>query len=151
MALEQNKVKYPSIPDYARVCYNYSDKTANGLTRCIIDFLKLSGHYAERINTTGIYREGKTFKDVVGFTRITPGMWTPGGATPGSSDISAVIHGKAVKVEVKIGKDRMSEAQVKYKEKVEAAGAVYYVARSFTEFYEWYNSILIKQTNHICK
>ena len=33
----------------------YRDDNANALTRCVIDFLNLSGHMAERINCTGRY------------------------------------------------------------------------------------------------
>jgi hypothetical protein len=41
-------------------------------------------------------------------------QWTKGTSTAGSADISATIKGRSVKIEVKIGKDRQSEAQKKY-------------------------------------
>ena len=30
----------------------YSDKDANGLTRCIVDYCNLSGHFATRLSIT---------------------------------------------------------------------------------------------------
>jgi hypothetical protein len=34
--LTNNRVKYPSMPEYARVIPKYTDRTANGLTKCIL-------------------------------------------------------------------------------------------------------------------
>jgi hypothetical protein len=45
-----------------------------------------------------------------------------------------------VKIEVKIGKDRQSEAQKKYQEDIERAGGVYLIARDFDSFVEWFDS-----------
>jgi hypothetical protein len=38
---------------------DWNDNSANALTKCIIHFLTYSGFQAERINTMGVYREGK--------------------------------------------------------------------------------------------
>lgn len=43
-----------------------------------------------------------------------------------------------MKIEVKHGRDRQSEAQKKYQADIEKAGGVYYVAKTFDEFYRWY-------------
>jgi hypothetical protein len=59
----------------------------------------------------------------------------------GTADISATIHGKSVKIEIKVGKDRQSEAQKRYQEQVERAGGVYIVIRDFDQFEAWYNAI----------
>lgn len=118
----------------------HRDDTANGLTRCIIGYLHHKGWQAERINTTGIPVDTRhEVKDIIGHRRTIGGVtWRPGGSTVGSADISATIKGRSVKIEVKIGRDRQSEAQRQYQAAVEAAGGVYYIARNFTDFWRWY-------------
>lgn len=140
LAIQNNRSKHPNFPDFARPKPKYTDKTANGLTKCIIDFLNFSGHQAERISTTGRYIDQKqTYTDSVGFTRtIGSGKWIPGTGTKGSADISATIAGKSVKIEVKIGKDRQSEAQKAYQAKIEQAGGIYLIAKDFNSFYNDY-------------
>ena len=50
---------HPNVPRYAIALPKYEDKTANGLTKCVIEYLQLSDHQAERINTMG--RESPEF------------------------------------------------------------------------------------------
>lgn len=135
--------RFPSIDPRHLARRLYRDDTANGLTKCLVEFLNLSGHLAERINSTGRYIDrSQTFTDVVGRTRsIGSGQWLPTSGIKGTADISAVIRGRAVKIEVKI-KDRQSEDQKRYQERIEAAGGTYLIVRSFTEFYEWYNNFI---------
>lgn len=118
----------------------HRDDTANGLTRCIIAYLKYKGWQAERINTTGIPHDTRQqARDILGRTRTIGSVeWRPSGSTVGSADISATIGGRSVKIEVKIGKDRQSEAQRRYQQAIEQAGGLYYIARNFTEFHSWY-------------
>jgi hypothetical protein len=71
-----------------------------------------------------------------------PGKWTPGQGTKGTADISATINGKSVKIEVKYGRDRQSEVQKQYQEKIESAKGIYYIARDFDSFVEWYDTLL---------
>jgi hypothetical protein len=59
--------------------------------------------------------------------------------TPGTADISLTLkNGLSVKVEVKWGKDRQSEAQKKYQAKIEKSGGIYLIIHKFEEFYDWY-------------
>lgn len=138
--LSANRLKYPSLPEYARVTPRYTDKSANGLTKCIIDFLKLSGNQAERVNNTGRpIDKRQQVVDAIGRVRTVGTMqWIPGTGTRGTSDISSTIHGRSVKIEVKIGHDRQSEAQKRYQAEVERAGGLYVIASSFEQFYNWY-------------
>jgi hypothetical protein len=140
--LAENRRRFPSLPDYARVVPAYSDKTANGLTKCIIDFLRFSGHQAERINNTGRpLDQRQNVTDVLGHVRTIGSMkWIPGTGTRGTSDISSTIAGRSVKIEIKIGRDRQSEAQKQYQAEVERSGGLYYIATSFPQFYNWYQS-----------
>jgi hypothetical protein len=56
LAFEAKKAKFSHIPPHAVPRPKYSDKNANELTKSIIDFLKLKGCYAVRINTQGQYQ-----------------------------------------------------------------------------------------------
>ena len=105
------------------------DTTANGLTRCIIDFIKLHGGQAERITVMGRPTE------VCGRVK-----WGKSHMTVGTADISATIQGRSVKIEVKIGTDKQSKKQKKYQSDIERAGGIYYIARNFTDFVRWYEN-----------
>jgi hypothetical protein len=128
--------KYPNMPlDYIPL-FKYTDKTANGLTRCIIDYLILHGYQAERISTTGrMVDNTKNYTNVLGITKqLGSKKWIKGSGTKGSADISATIKGKSVKIEVKIGKDRQSEHQKAYQQSIENSGGLYLIATSFEQF-----------------
>lgn len=135
-----NAKAHPQFAKYAPKA-KYRDDTANGLTRCILDYIRLHGGQAERINTTGVpIDRRREVTDVLGHSRTIGSIeWRQGGGTVGSADISAVINGKAAKIEVKIGKDRQSEAQRQYQQAVEQAGGLYYIAKDFTSFVAWYH------------
>ena len=134
--IEDHKIRYPSLPDYARVSPKYTDKTANGLTKCIIDWCLLTGNFAERTSNEGRVIDGrKTYKDAIGQTKtIGTIKRIPSSGTKGTSDIKAIIGGKMVAVEVKIGKDRQSEVQKEYQMKVEQAGGLYWIVTNFEDF-----------------
>lgn len=126
-ALDHFRRDHPNLPGYAIPPQSYRDDTANGLTRCVVDFIRYNGGQAERINTTGMpeQRGGRI-------------VWRKSNMTKGSADISATITGRSVKIEVKIGPDRQSEAQRRYQASIERAGGLYFIAKDFTSFIEWY-------------
>ena len=137
LLVKRYSITHPNIPPNYIVKTVYKDQTANGLTKAICDWINLHGYQAERINTMGTAREKKTTGGkVIGVT------WTRGTSTAGSADISATIKGRSVKIEVKIGKDRQSEAQKRYQEMIERAGGTYYIARDFDEFVEFYHEFV---------
>ena len=142
LAWEVKRQRFPDVPDYILVSEKYRDDSANGLTRCVIAYIQLLGGQAERINTMGRpIDQRKTFTDVLGHThQVGSVKWIPGTSTRGSADISATIQGRSVKIEIKFGKDRQSEAQRKYAREVEAAGGIYYVCKDFTSFVDWYGA-----------
>jgi hypothetical protein len=144
LEMESLRKRYPSFPDHCIPVPKYSDKTANGLTKCIKEFLINSGWQAERINTTGrMIDKSKVNVDSLGFQRKIGSMeWIPGTGTKGSADISCTIAGKSVKVEVKIGKDRQSEYQKQYEQAITKAGGVYIIAKDFDGFIEWYDNFI---------
>lgn len=138
-----HRLKFPHTPDYARCCHRYNDRTANGLTRCILDFLKFSGWQAERINCTGRPLDGrKVVTDVLGRSRQIGSLkWVRTTGAKGTADISATIMGKSIKIEIKM-KDRQSPDQARYQSQVEASGGLYWLVRSFDEFKKQYNDFI---------
>ena len=98
--------------------------TANELTKDIIEFLQSRKCQAERVNN---------------ISRQVKGRWVKSNMTKGTADIHCTIKGRSVKIEVKIGKDRQSDAQKLYQQSIELAGGIYYIAKDFDSFYEWYN------------
>lgn len=155
MYLEYSRIKHPLLPDYARTYPNYFSKTGttNGLTQCIVAFIKLNGWMAERVGTSGRYvDEKKIVHDTLGRNReIGTGKWIPGTGTAGRADITAKINGQGVEIEVKNIKtrDRLSEAQKAYMRATEATGGIYYVATDLQSFSEWFDKRFKKNPDYI--
>lgn len=103
--------------------------SANGLTKAIVGFINKTGGFATRISSTGTFRA-----DIKKFVRPTQ--------TPGIPDIAAVFAGRSVWVEVKIGKDRMSDAQIETRHRLEKAGAAYIIAHDFDGFIRDWDAII---------
>ena len=144
LKLNHSISEHPNVPRYAIALPKYEDKTANGLTRCIIDYLQLSDHQAERINTMGRPIDNrKQVTDVLGRTKTIGSMtWGKSTATKGSADISATIQGRSVKIEVKIGKDRQSQDQKVYQSNIEKSGGQYWIVKNFDDFMKKYDEFL---------
>jgi hypothetical protein len=144
LKLNANIRDHPNVPRYAIALPKYEDKTANGLTKCVIEYIQLSDHQAERINTMGRPIDNrKQVTDVLGRTKTIGSMtWGKSTATRGSADISATIHGRSVKIEVKIGKDRQSEDQKIYQENIEKSGGQYWIVKNFDDFMKKYDEFL---------
>ena len=133
---------YKNVPDHAIARAKFSDKTANGLTQCILTWLRLHGHYCTRITTTGRKLKDTSIVDVIGRTRIMPGQWIPGTTRTGTADIHASINGRHASIEVKIGRDRMSAAQERTRQDVRSSGGLYFMAKDFQSFYEWFTETI---------
>jgi hypothetical protein len=148
LKLEHDALKYPNMPVKYIPLFKYTDKTANGLTRCIIDYLTLQGYQAERISTTGrMVDNTKNYTNVLGITKqIGSKKWIKGSGTKGSADISSTIPiringtiiGVSVKWEVKIGKDRQSDFQKEYQKNIEKNGGYYFIVKDFKDFIDKY-------------
>jgi hypothetical protein len=143
LKIEEHKKKFPSIPEYAIPKPKYSDATANGLTKCIIDFVNMKGYLAERTNTMGRVIDGrKTYTDAIGQKKTIGSMkYIPSTGMVGSSDIKVYINGKIIAVEVKM-KDKQSDAQKQYQLRIEQAGGQYWIVRNFEEFYNKYINLI---------
>lgn len=132
--------KYPNVPYLPPS--KMKCNSANSLTQCVLKWLRLNGHQAERINTQGRRMDQtRVVSDCLGNRRTIGSVkWVPGTGTRGSADVSSIIRGRSVKIEIKWGRDRQSDDQRVYQANVEMAGGVYLICRTFDEFYEWYNS-----------
>lgn len=136
----------PMIPPHARnKPRRFRDSTANELTQAIIQFIRIQGGIAERINSMGRQVDNTvTYADPITGSRRSIGSveWVKGTSTIGTADISATVFALSVKVEVKIDNDKQSEAQKKYQERIEQAGGIYIIARSFEGFlYEFFKAV----------
>ena len=126
----RKQAQYPNVPEYAITIPKYESRTANGLSRCIIDFINSQdGCHAERISNEGVMRKDKNGAAF----RATSSMQN------GTADISATIHGRSVKIEIKIGNDIQSEAQKDYQRHIVNARGYYVIAKDFASFLDWFN------------
>lgn len=132
--------KYPNwykdghyfLPDFPDV------GSSNGLTNLICDYLAWTGHFANRTGNEGrvIMREGKA-------TRIHSS------SKRGMQDIDTnLVHpqhpfGIPWKIEIKIGADKLSEAQINYGREVSRTGAIYSVVTGVEDFFEQLDKLLI--------
>lgn len=152
--LKTKLISYPSFigRENCMPPANTKEAGANDLTRLVIDFLDMSGHFAERISTTGrMVDKSKQVTDCIGRTRTIGSMtYIPTTGVKGSADISSTIKiitmgqeiGLSVKWEVKWGKDFQSNYQKEYEDKTNKAGGKYYIIKTFDEFIEIYDSLL---------
>ena len=145
LANAEAKRRHPGIDPRYIPPRTYFDNNANALTKSVMAWLSLNHHHAERINTMGRPIDNrKIVTDVLGHKRqIGSVTWIKTAGQKGSSDISAVINGRAVRIEVKI-LDRQSQEQKEYQRQVEAAGGTYIIVRSFQAFYDWYQQFATK-------
>lgn len=116
------------IPEYARVRTHFRDDTANELTKAILAHLKYTGNFGARVNTTGVYDSRS-------------GQYRQTNARKGMADISAVIAGKPVQIEIKAGTDKPRADQLKVQAEYRAAGGLYEFVHGFSEYIALYKRL----------
>jgi hypothetical protein len=148
--LERQRFKHPTLPYYSAPAFSAS--TSNGLTKCIITFLRIKGHQAERISSQGrIIDNRQTFTDSVGYRRTIGSIQRiKSSGQVVTADISAIFNSLSVKIEVKNAKthDRQSQAQKIYQQQVEAAQGIYFIAESLGQFIGWYYEAYREGADH---
>lgn len=117
-----------TIPTACRVYTRFRDDTANGLTAAIIAHLKHNGHFAARVNTQGTY-DPRT------------GKYRTSGARKGMADISAVVNGTPLQIEVKAGRDKPRADQIRVQREYEQAGGRYVFVHNFSEYLATYKDL----------
>lgn len=126
---EYYKVKYPNVVADGLYCSPILPKykTANGLTKFITNYILWAGWRATRVNTMG---------------RQVGGKWIPGTTRKGTADISATIKGRSIMIEIKVGKDKASEYQLKEQELERKSGGIYEFISTPEEFFTLYDYVL---------
>jgi hypothetical protein len=117
---------HPTCPNLAPRIFR--DDSAANLTKCIVAYLRLNGAFASRLNNGGIYDY-----------RLQ--KYRPGTNRRGLPDVMATYRNMSLMVEVKHGRDRMSEHQEKIKREQEQSGGLWFTAHNFTEFKIWFDNI----------
>ena len=94
----------------------------NSLTTAIINYLNASHHFAWRNNTTGVYDPTKKI------FRKHHGL-------KGIADILGIHRdtGKIICIEVKTGKDKMSEWQKSFQSEINNRGGIYIIAKKLDD------------------
>jgi len=114
---------------------------SNALTDAVINYVRLNGGAARRVNTQGTYVEAKYNER--GVQLKGTGAYRKSGMKRGFEDVSCIIppHGKYLAVEVKIGADKLRDEQIERKAEVEKCGGLYFVAKDFDSFKLFYDNL----------
>lgn len=100
-------------------------------TKAIINCLRVFGHFVHRQNNMGWQRKGR---------------WINPNGVRGVPDITGCTKdGKYLGVEIKTGKDVLSDYQISYMNEITKRGGVYLVAGSVDEIITWHNNRYEKQ------
>jgi len=121
LVFEQKQILNPEIPYPVKRLFR--DDSANGLTKCIVAWLQLHGYFGARVNVGGTYS-----------TRLC--KYIHSGSRRGMADITSIINGRHVSIEIKHGCDRMRPEQMKVRREFENSGGIYIVASTFDNFLE---------------
>jgi len=106
--------------------------TANGMASYIVDHCEWTGNYANRINVMGRQIKGK---HVTSSTK------------KGTPDVDILIKAVPIKAEIKIGKDALSDAQIKQHAAITKAGGNYFVFKSIDDYLDVFYRFSVKQSD----
>lgn len=105
-------------------------ETANQITRNILRAANMQpGCVAYRVNNVGVWDEAKQ-------------VHRRGNTEKGLPDIVLIFKGRFVGIEVKAGRDKLSDDQLKRKFEIERAGGIYFEARSTDGFLKFFIELL---------
>lgn len=109
---------------------NAKPETANRITANIIRVVNMQpGCVAYRVNNVGVWDEAKK-------------LHRKGNTEKGLPDIIAVIRGRFVAIEVKAGRDKLSDDQRMRQAEILRAGGVYVEARGTDMFLAWFTETI---------
>lgn len=95
------------------------NKESNLLTRQVINLVN--------------WKYGRAFRIQKGVLPISGGGFRPVCMENGLADIWACVNGRMVWIEIKIGKDKLNQDQIRQKELLEKAGGYFIEGRSFEQ------------------
>ena len=146
--------KYPSFVgrEHCMPQQKFSDSTTKGLTKSIVQFLIYNNHLANEQHTTGtIIDKTKIVTDCIGRKRqIGSIQWGNSRDEVGRADILAKLRIPykdrfilvAWEIEIKFGKDRQSQKQKDYQQKIESLNGRYDIVHDFDEFILIYDDFI---------
>lgn len=122
----ENRKKYPSIPQHARKRAKFNDQSTNALTTAILEAFKVHGVFATRLDSKGTYSAAL-------------GRFIPSRQRKGLPDVSAILGGRSIYVEVKCAatRDRIRPEQETTIADLRRSGADVYIAEDFEGFWGW--------------
>lgn len=97
------------------------DDDANSLAGCLKAWADVNDAFFQRNNSQGQY-DAKLNR------------WRKSGSTSGVADCQITYKGHTLNIEIKIGRDRMSDKQKKVRDQIQAAGGHYAVITCFDDF-----------------
>jgi len=122
------RTKHPTMRPEHIAPRKYRDENENDLIRCVVQYKRFKGGFASRISNQGTFNK-KLNKFILGTSQ------------KGLADVMATYRGKSLHIEVKIGRDKQSEAQMKIEKEVTASKGIYFIAHNFTEFKDWFDTL----------
>lgn len=130
--------KHPNLPESVVYAKTYQVSKANGLTKAIVAYCNLTGGKSVTRITSSGRMITKCRTEVKGSGKM---VYIPGTTKKGTADISGTWNGLSLHIEVKIGKDRQSEAQKQMEQWVIQDGGYYFIAKDFESFFQWINQL----------
>lgn len=104
-------------------------ETANQITKNILRIANLqTGCVAYRVNNVGVWDEAKQ-------------LHRKGNTEKGLPDVLMIYKGRYIGIEIKAGKDKLSDDQKKRKFEIERAGGVYFECRSTDDFLMFFEGL----------
>ena len=119
--IELMKRKYPSVPDFALPITRKKRSPANELAYLIIQHIQSLSGQCYRINSQGQWDH-----------RLN--KFRSSGSTKGLADLQAIIQGRFIAIEIKIGKDKQSYIQKKRENEITASGGNYIIVKNIEQF-----------------
>lgn len=104
-------------------------ETANQMTRNVLRLANFqTGCVAYRVNNVGIWDQAK-------------GVHRKGNTEKGLPDVIMIYRGRFIGIEIKAGKDKLSDDQKKRQFEIERAGGIYFECRSTVDFIGFLGSL----------
>lgn len=128
LATDEARRKYSTMKPEHLAPRKFRDDTANNLTKCITTYLRLKGAFCSRLNNGGVFD-------------YKLNRYRPGTNRKGLPDILATYQGNSLMIEVKAGRDRMSEHQKRIRGEQTESGGLWYTARNFSDFKKWFDNL----------
>ena len=104
-------------------------ETANQITRNVLRLANFqTGCVAYRVNNVGVWDQAK-------------GIHRKGNTEKGLPDVIMIYRGRFIAIEVKAGRDKLSDDQKKRQFEIERAGGIYFECRSTDDFIQFLEAL----------